>query len=1746
MAKAREKERKAAKKAAKKARRDEPLEEAAAAGGFFGGALDTFTSAAAAVSAAASAAASRAAEILRRQAEKREKQEREREVAETTAAVLKTERVIEAVAAKEYASRAFNAAEKAAKEAKKKTLESRLRADALRKAAAEAQPAATGAPLLLARRVHIALSSALTQLRSAVTTEDIARAGAQGLIVLAMEQATATSQGADDVQVQQDACLVLGRLAAGGKNALLLAVGAHVRILDAMQRHTRHAGLQEHALGALRSFSADVVAEAATTTARRLEMVSRDAAGSALKAMNMHRGNSRVQTHAIGILRNLATAPTANLVDALFNAMRLADPATLEVACGALFDLAALKPRSLSSNEAQKAQSNLLNAMKQLPDNAQVQRDACGALWHLSLDVDVGISCLVTLDGSTARVLLDAMRVHGKDALVCERVCGVLAILAMDRDENERLAASGALTFVLDALDEHGKDARVLRIVCGALRALASQGNYAWLHIQGSTGCTVTDTLKKLAHATTQCGDPGVLKEACACLGSMAASCASSPEFPDWPLHAWDVIRRAMEQCASDASVQQIASDAVFALASASVGSRKKLVKAGAPERILAVMRQYEDVLLLASACRALGSLALDPACQAQLAGKHAYELVVFAMRQNQDEARLQEYACYALGSLALLADNREQLMTCCRPQTYVAMRKHVADPGVQARACWFLGNLALDAVCRELLVQDSSGGGPLGYLVGALQRHRASAAVVASACVGLANLALDAYSHGSLADGGVRLAIEAAQGHGEDADVQVAACRFISSLADSSNAKVQQNLGDALNVAVRAIELHTRCLPVQEGACRALWRLALYQSEANSQPKMTHFSDALIPVLGAMERWPQDAAVQECSCGFLAALARDPVEKGVIGPTRARILVADALNKHADNVAVQEQGKAARTSLLAAVTASESGAGPSPGLTSRSEGHAHKRVAPAGDAAAATRVTALLGQSDRPLELLMREIERDPGDLAFLHHAYCALEQLKESFPVAGLLAELLDAASTQGRSTRTLSWQELFEREAERQPDVAAASMPSITPGSASQGAGPPLVDAAAADAAAAVIKATVDAGDSSVVLVTSAALLWLRTAGPDVRAHVSDSLRALVATHAADTYAEDKSSEAQAERSPDVSATMARKSKLAVGAGTWVVYTVPVRAQVLIWCFSGLADRDRDLTKVEAACRPTRPFSTEPRSAADPFDQLLDPNGDGPMRIYELPVRELQRLWQGGYTPPLRLTLLQRKVVENAGMTTVIGRSGSGKTLALVARVAWDSQRLPGERQLVVARAGRLIGHIEQLVLLRTGAGVGQAAFLSMAALLEHLESLSPPPLRRPWDPAQFVGYAQFEASWAMLKRRASVGRLAAPPTVSPLTAWTQIRSFIKGSHEAARERRPLTEAEYLKLGARRVPLDVAERKFSHAVFCSYQETLCAGNRWDSCDRVLAAYSATAAARCGARPLYDRIYADEVQDMTQAELALLVQLCGRNPASLFLAGDTAQTVSVGVDFRFDEVRSVVFELCNGATAPKAVPLTINYRSHEKVLSVAGTVIQILHDNFPHAADDIVSDTGVAGGAMPWTVPLWMNAPPGKHGEEVKRNKLAALFRGVSRPTVIVLPSRDAELGTALPGTAERFVSQTVEQFSLSGPFVIDVEQAKGLEFETVLIVDFFSELQNQNAWAGMIKNEFVGSAATGRGFSRPPHELARELKLLYTAITRCCTRLMFVETRRRRRLVPPARGQEAGRHARARPRL
>ncbi|CAL1156696.1 unnamed protein product [Cladocopium goreaui] len=59
---------------------------------------------------------------------------------------------------------------------------------------------------------------------------------------------------------------------------------------------------------------------------------------------------------------------------------------------------------------------------------------------------------------------------------------------------------------------------------------------------------------------------------------------------------------------------------------------------------------------------------------------------------------------------------------------------------------------------------------------------------------------------------------------------------------------------------------------------------------------------------------------------------------------------------------------------------------------------------------------------------------------------------------------------------------------------------------------------------------------------------------------------------------------------------------------------------------------------------------------------------------------------------------------------------------------------------------------------------------------------------------------------------------------------------------------------------------------------------------------------------------------VYIDEVQDLLPVELLLLKLICER-PDGFIFAGDTAQTISKGVEFRFESIRRLFFEeFCGG----------------------------------------------------------------------------------------------------------------------------------------------------------------------------------------------------------------------------------
>lgn len=90
--------------------------------------------------------------------------------------------------------------------------------------------------------------------------------------------------------------------------------------------------------------------------------------------------------------------------------------------------------------------------------------------------------------------------------------------------------------------------------------------------------------------------------------------------------------------------------------------------------------------------------------------------------------------------------------------------------------------------------------------------------------------------------------------------------------------------------------------------------------------------------------------------------------------------------------------------------------------------------------------------------------------------------------------------------------------------------------------------------------------------------------------------------------------------------------------------------------------------------------------------------------------------------------------------------------------------------------------------------------------------------------------------------------------------------------------------------------------------------------------------------------------------------------------NVQSLFLAGDPAQAVVEGVDFRFEEVRAIVHKLSNGREKlDRPMKLVVNYRSHSGILLCAAAVLSKMLVTFPGSAKDLPPDTGISQGPRP-----------------------------------------------------------------------------------------------------------------------------------------------------------------------------
>lgn len=191
-------------------------------------------------------------------------------------------------------------------------------------------------------------------------------------------------------------------------------------------------------------------------------------------------------------------------------------------------------------------------------------------------------------------------------------------------------------------------------------------------------------------------------------------------------------------------------------------------------------------------------------------------------------------------------------------------------------------------------------------------------------------------------------------------------------------------------------------------------------------------------------------------------------------------------------------------------------------------------------------------------------------------------------------------------------------------------------------------------------------------------------------------------------------------------------------------------------------------------------------------------------------------------------------------------------------------------------------------------------------------------------------------------------------------------------------------------------------------------------------------------------------------EVQDYTQIEILLFFKL-GKGPGALFLAGDPAQSVVEGTDFRFDEIRSVGYYITeSNPSKRRLIPekprtVNVNFRSHAGILNCASGFLRLLFDYFPGSAQALERDYGLFKGARPGVF------------QGVSVEQLLALIKKIPMVPILVHDDEVKKWKQSLGGYSN----------------VYGIAEAKGLEFKTVIILDFFADLPKsvQKPWRELL---------------------------------------------------------------------
>lgn len=252
----------------------------------------------------------------------------------------------------------------------------------------------------------------------------------------------------------------------------------------------------------------------------------------------------------------------------------------------------------------------------------------------------------------------------------------------------------------------------------------------------------------------------------------------------------------------------------------------------------------------------------------------------------------------------------------------------------------------------------------------------------------------------------------------------------------------------------------------------------------------------------------------------------------------------------------------------------------------------------------------------------------------------------------------------------------------------------------------------------------------------------------------------------------------------------------------------------------------------------------------------------------------------------------------------------------------------------------------------------------------------------------------------------------------------------------------------------------------------------------------------------------PSYDFVIVDEVQDLTNIQLYLIIKSL-RRPQDFILCGDSNQIVHPNF-FSWSKVKSLFYRLEDVQTSAELIRiLNTNYRNSPQVTELANKLLKIKNLRFGSIDKEshyLVESNGHNQGEV-----LFLLDTPGVRQELDSKTRASTLF------AVIVMTTEQK------PAAQQYF----------STPLVFTIQEAKGLEYENIILYNFLG--QEEARYREISKDISPEDLEQDIKFGRAKDKTDKSLEVykfyinaLYVALTRAIKNLYWIESHSKQPLL------------------